>query len=59
MESAVLQSTDHHPISMFRLIVLFLATLLPASPVFACCCTVHGESLASDPSEQKSEQEQD
>ena len=59
MESGLLQSTDHHPILMFRSIALFLTTLLMASPAFACHCTVHGESSASESSEQKSEQEQE
>ena len=59
MESELFKSTGHYPILMFRLITLSLAALLTASPVFACHCTVHDESSASQSSEQKPEQEQE
>jgi len=60
MESILVQITDHHLFLMFRLIALFLTTLLMAAPALACHCTVHGgESSASESSEQKSEEEQE
>ena len=59
MDHAFFKSADLRLILMFRLITLSLAALLTASPVFACHCTVHDESSASQSSEQKPEQEQE